>query len=888
MAVETGIPELIRLKQALQNRLNLYTDKPELNTIVNSLQPLTRVYYLNQLVKKYKSEAGELKEEYADAEQATKVLFSKLDTETSVFQTKIPYIVGEMDSELSESFTILSNANLQKILLKYSSWKIVNDDVQKIELEKDLAFYTELYALQFFTFTDVINLRQDDITDSPTLIAYFTYLKEQLLKVAQIKPFTVLWEGIESRRFIYSYKPLFQNWVNDIVPNSYYDIVPPRNVDDYAKGDKLAIFNSLKGPILLVKVKQGKLPYGTTLNTTTGNIEVSEPSQLSATLYLGIKIEVTDSFGSKTIHALNLEMLQDVESVYTVLSPKQISQYQNNEVLAQVTDENGPVSSATILSGTLPPGAGLDTSTGDILVIDHTKLKPETYKVRLEVRDIYGGTTQTTIEIQLDAVDYESVYTISPAKNIDFYTNGFVMAAPYDQDGNIVNASIIGGALPLGTGLNAVNGVITVTDSTQLVPGSSIVTIITTDTTGQTTIHNLELVVLPDNEAVYTMLPVKHYNLYGDGDIIATVTDADGTIETASVVSGTLPDGISLIINKQNSYSISNILGLSNPIPIGYLVVTNKTLLQPTLTDVDILTVDISGGKSTNTVTILMPQDSEAIYTVEPARMPPSYKNGDKLAYANDPDGNIVHAEITLGSLPPGTSINTTTGEITVTNRSTIVGGSYTLGILTRDSQQGETSSVITIVIKTMPAPKEFIKGICGRLGEIRLRHGNILTNTEVINRVLIDFTSIILEKVCSDFNNPGGETDWINGNKDSQIKSDMIAITNPINSAIVSKKNELNLLSPGSLKDRAQKDMDYLTELYNEVVVNLIQMTGYRTSDLPAQANNPVNELYDTLRGQMQSMNTVQELSALRGNIGASTFSSKPRANSKIAALLT
>src|SRR5690606_5865339 len=107
----------------------------------------------------------------------------------------------------------------------------------------------------------------------------------------------------------------------------------------------------------------------------------------------------------------------------------------------------------------------------------------------------------------------------------------------------------------------------------------------------------------------------------------------------------------------------------------GAITVSDISLLTSGTTNFNVTTTDDDGGKTTQTVSIIITADNEAVYTVNAAKNLDSYANTDVLATVADADGNIVSAVIASGSLPAGTSLNATTGAITVSDISLLTSG---------------------------------------------------------------------------------------------------------------------------------------------------------------------------------------------------------------------
>jgi gliding motility-associated-like protein len=110
-----------------------------------------------------------------------------------------------------------------------------------------------------------------------------------------------------------------------------------------------------------------------------------------------------------------------------------------------------------------------------------------------------------------------------------------------------------------------------------------------------------------------------------------------------------------------------------------------------------VTTTDATGGTTTQPVTIIFNPDTEAVYTVAPAQNVDSYSNGNSLATVTDANGAITSAVVSTGTLPTGTSINPTTGAITVTDNTLLVAGTYTFSVTTTDATGGTTTQPVTI-----------------------------------------------------------------------------------------------------------------------------------------------------------------------------------------------
>jgi gliding motility-associated-like protein len=463
-----------------------------------------------------------------------------------------------------------------------------------------------------------------------------------------------------------------------------YTIQPSQNIDSYLNGESLGTVNDADGSIVSAVLANGtSLPAGTTLNTTTGEIIVSNRALLAVGTYL-LEVTTTDIAGGITTQTVSITINADTEAICTVLSAQNIDNYITGEIMASITDTDGSIVSAVLANGTtLPTGTSLNPATGEVTVSNPALLIAGTYTFDVTTTDASGGVTTQTVSITINA-DTEAIVTVQPARNIDTYFNGDVLATVTDADGLIVSAVLANSTtLPAGTSLNPVTGEVTVSNPALLIDGTYTFDISTTDATGGLTTRTVSMVINPDTEAIYTLQPAQNIQSYSNGELLASVTDADGSILSTVLANGTtLPAGTSL-----------------NPIT-GEITVSNTALLVAGTYTFEVTTTDATGGVTTQLLTIVFSPDTEAIYTVQPARNIDSYLNGDVLATVTDADGSIVSAVLANSTtLPAGTSLNPVTGEITVSNRALLVAGTYLFDVTTTDGTGGITTQTVSITI---------------------------------------------------------------------------------------------------------------------------------------------------------------------------------------------
>ncbi|MBC5775061.1 T9SS type A sorting domain-containing protein [Pontibacter sp. KCTC 32443] len=101
-----------------------------------------------------------------------------------------------------------------------------------------------------------------------------------------------------------------------------------------------------------------------------------------------------------------------------------------------------------------------------------------------------------------------------------------------------------------------------------------------------------------------------------------------------------------------------------------------------------------SGATTNSTVTITV--NCAAEYSVRSNKLITDYVDGETLATVTDPDG-IQGAQLVKGSLPAGTTLNTSTGTISVLNKDNLLAGNYDFIIRTTDVNGKTTDSPLSM-----------------------------------------------------------------------------------------------------------------------------------------------------------------------------------------------
>ena len=437
-----------------------------------------------------------------------------------------------------------------------------------------------------------------------------------------------------------------------------------------------------------------------TIDSTTGNITVANKDELVPGEYF-VSVISTNPAGEEVVSTVNITVGNPMGTVlaYATSDPKALADYRNNDELAYVDypDSTGNpyegLTSATYRSGELPPGTNLNRTTGAIRVTNAEYLIPGSYTAQITLTDIDGTVTQAQVTI---AVGIAPEYRINLPKNEKSYVQDEVLATPIVPSGTITAAAITGGGLVVGTSLDAVTGVITVSNPALLAGQSSTVEITITVENNGTANYPLSLTLefLADAEAVYTVNAAKRLGELVQDEVLATVLDDDGPIVRATLTGGGLPPGVAL--NAEN----------------GTITVADITLVGPgTFSGIGIETEDIAGGTTQHTIAISILPQSYFFYQLAASQDVANYSNGDPLATLVESEtGALQTVGIVEGVLPPGAAFDGATGNISVESAANLAPGTYALSVQTTDSTGSASLLSIELILlgagQSLPIPE--------------------------------------------------------------------------------------------------------------------------------------------------------------------------------------
>lgn len=401
-------------------------------------------------------------------------------------------------------------------------------------------------------------------------------------------------------------------------------------------------------------ISAGSLPPGLTLNSSNGYISGTPATQgvYSATL------RVTDADGNTQTLAFNVTIAGDM-SITGGLNAR-------GTVGVAYTGDNLGVTGGTsphtwsIASGSMPAGLSMSTSTGDFT---GAPTVAGTYTFAVRVTDAPGGWAQTQYTITV-AQPPTLTGNLPDAINGVAYSNSLSRAgghSPYSFD-------ISAGALPTGLSINASTGVISGTPSLN---GTYSFTVRVTDDMGN-------VATLADAIEVFTS-PVISGTVGNQAEL--TIGYADSSLSASggkaplawTIAGGTLPPGMS--INGGNG-AISG---------------------TPTTAGTYFFTVRVTDalGRTYDSNQTIIVREKVVISTgpSQTATRTVSYPAGTSSA-ANG--WSAYTWAISAGSLPPGLSLNASTGAITGTPTVT---GNYSFTLRVTDALGAQAFHTTTIYV---------------------------------------------------------------------------------------------------------------------------------------------------------------------------------------------
>jgi gliding motility-associated-like protein len=266
-------------------------------------------------------------------------------------------------------------------------------------------------------------------------------------------------------------------------------------IDIIELGNVLATINAPLEDNFNIILDEATIPPGAAL--IDDEIVVTTLEDLVAGVY-NLEPIIIDVLGDMWECPVPINIRTDNEAVYTLMPAKNVDEYQLDEVIATVTDQDGDIEFTAFTSGVFPGGVVFATD-GTMTINDPGVLVAGSYEIVMHTRDVEKGTTDhpmTIIFNEAGDTDIEAIYTVYDSKPVNEYKNSHILADVTDADGRITDANITQGSLPLGL-LLLDSGTIVVDDYRRLSAATTPLTILTTDELGGTTSSLVTLVIDP-------------------------------------------------------------------------------------------------------------------------------------------------------------------------------------------------------------------------------------------------------------------------------------------------------------------------------------------------------------------------------------------------------
>ena len=424
--------------------------------------------------------------------------------------------------------------------------------------------------------------------------------------------------------------------VNDIAPTSISYSSPFTWSKDLTVVSELPSGNA-GGPVTSYTLQSGSLPTGISLNASTGELS-GTPSADYAT-------------ASITIRASNTGGYQDISFNITVSSsaPASIaygsasySWTKDTSVVSETPSGNtgSDVVSYSLLSGSLPSGISLNSSTGELSGTPTALYTSASVTIRAVNT---GGNQDITLTLEVNdiaptSISYSSPFTWTKDTSV-------VSESPSGNTGGPVTSwTLQSGSLPTGISLNASTGVLSGTPSALYTSAS--VTIRAANTGGYQDISlTMEVNDIGPTSIAYGS---SSYSWTKDTTVVSENPSGNtgGSVTSYTVQSGSLPSGISL-----NSST-----GALSGTPDAIYTSASVTIRAAN-----------TGGYQDITLTL----EVNDIIPAGISYASPYTWTKDTSIVNETPSGNtggaVISYSLQSGSLPTGISLNASTGELSGT-----------------------------------------------------------------------------------------------------------------------------------------------------------------------------------------------------------------------------
>jgi gliding motility-associated-like protein len=463
------------------------------------------------------------------------------------------------------------------------------------------------------------------------------------------------------------------------------------------------------GNTLTYTITAGNTSGAFALNSVTGAITVADATKLDYETLNQFVLTVRVSDGTNNDDATITVDLNNLDDNTPVANDAAVSIDENsaNGTLVHTvvaTDADGNSLTYAITAGNTTGAFVINGATGAITVADATRLDYETLnQFMLTVNASDGtGNDNATITIDLnnlnDNAPVAADATFSINENLVNGTSVHTVTAT-DADGNSLTYTITAGNASGAFGINSATGVITVADVTRLDYETLSQFVLTVRASDGTNNDNATITVflnnLNDNVPVASDATVSINENLANGTSVHTIvaTDTDGSTLTYTITAG----------NTTGAFAINSATGV--------ITVADSTRLDYEIQSQFILTVRVSDGTSNDDATITIDlnnlNDNAPVANDTTVSIDENASNGTVVFAlpAADADGSTMTYSISTGNGSAAFAIDPVTGIITVNDSTALDYETTPQFILTVLIHDGLNSTTVSITINLTDLP---------------------------------------------------------------------------------------------------------------------------------------------------------------------------------------